>query len=281
MKKHVAGILLAVVSPLASAAGLAPGEAKGTFTMNGQATPITHAYAIAEPDSSDKSKENVRVILSNVPLSPKAVESWSDRMGMSDLKAVEIVFNPAGEIISGEFRHPVKSFSATGMHEFTKEKMDAGAIAGRLKMSKTDDFFGTKYTYDVAFNAAVVHKAKPAPPNPAAAAAAEKSPQAKAYRAYEKSLRAGDLAAIKKGLSAERAKQMDAEPKAKEMIGLVQMMMPKEIKILDVKPEGASAATLLVSGPSAMDGKPTSGEVKMKLEGGAWKVDTESWKGGE
>jgi hypothetical protein len=278
MKKHVAGILLAVVSPLASAAGLAPGEAKGTFTMNGQATPITHAYAIAEPDSSDKSKENVRVILSNVPLSPKAVESWSDRMGMSDLKAVEIVFNPAGEIISGEFRHPVKSFSATGMHEFTKEKLDAGAVAGRLKTSKPGEFFGTTYSYDVTFAAKVERKEKPKPPNPAAAAAAEKSPQAKAYRAYEKALRAGDMAGIKKGVTAERAKQLDAEPKAKEMIGLIGMMMPKEIKILDLKTEGPNAATLVLSGKGEGGGEET-GEAKMKVEGGAWKVDVESWKG--
>jgi len=270
MKHLLAAALLAVASSSLSAAGLAPGEAKGTFTMNGQSSPLSHAYAIAE-------KENVRVILSNVPLSPKQVEEWSERMGMSDLKAVELVFNPEGQIVSGEFRHPVKSFSATGMHEFTKETLDAGAVAGRVKMSKTDDFFGTKYTYDATFNAKVVRKSVPAPPSAAAGSAAEKSAQGKAYRAYEKALRAGDVATLKKSVPAERAKQLDDPKMAKEGLELIRMMMPKEIKLLDVKVSG-DTATLVMSGKGEMGDQ--RGEATMKLVGGRWLVADESWKGG-
>jgi hypothetical protein len=271
-----AALALAPARP-AAAASPAVGTAQGTLTMNGDATPLKYAYAIVEPDSSDKAKENVRVILSNVALSPKAVESWSERMGMDGLKAVEVLFDPEGHIISGEFRHPVKSFSATGMHEYTKDPSDAGTIAGRLKMAKTDDFFGTKYTYDATFKAAIARKEKPKAIPAAAGAAAEKSAQGKAYRVYEKALRAGDVATLKKTVTAERAKMLDDPKMAKEALPLIQMMMPKKIAILDLKTEGADAATLVVSGPG-MDGKEMRGEAKMKSEGGQWKVAEESWK---
>jgi hypothetical protein len=279
MKKTLFGFLVAFSGSLALAAGpaLAPGQAKGTFTMNGEATPLTHAYAVTEPDSSDKTKERVRVILSNVPLSQKQVEGWAERMGMNDLKAVEVVFDPDGQIVSGEFRHPVKSFSATGMHEFTKDASGPGTIAGRLKMSKTDDFFGTKYTYDATFNAAITHKVKPTPPSAAAGAAAEKSAQGKAYRAYEKALRAGDVATLKRSVTAERAKQF-GDPKMKEGLKIIQMMMPKDIRILDLRTEGASATLVLLGkGPG---GEESTGEATMRTEGGQWKVAEESWKSG-
>jgi hypothetical protein len=279
MKPRIGGAVLALVSSaaLVGAAPLTPGQAKGTFTMNGQSSPLAHAYAIAEPGSFDKSTEDVRVILTNVPLSPKQVEEWSERMGMNDLKAVEIVFDSKGQIISGEFRHPVKSFSATGMHEYTKEASPAGTIAGRLKTSKPGEFFGTTYSYDATFSATIARREKPKPPAPGAGAAAEKSAQGKAYRAYEKALRAGDLAALKKMVVAERAKQLE-DPKAKEMLGMIGMLMPKTITIVDLRTDGKDSATLVLSGKGE-DGE-SRGEAEMKLEGGAWKIGKESWKSG-
>ncbi|MBL8111761.1 MAG: DUF4878 domain-containing protein, partial [Acidobacteria bacterium] len=259
-------------------AGLAAGQAKGTFTMNGKATPLTHAYAIAEPGAFDKKKEDIRVILSNRELTKTNVEEWSDRMRLVDegLECVEIVFNAEGNIISGEFRHKAKSFSSTGRHVFDKSVLNAQMVAGRLSAPE-DEFFGTTYAYDAAFKANVIRKEKPKPVSPAAAAAATKSAPGVAYLAYVKALRAGDIPSLTKLVAKERAEMMKA-PEFKEQLGLVQALMPKDIKIVDGKEEGATATLTLVGKEDASTSRGTATLVK---EDGAWKVQKESWKGGD
>ena len=67
-------VAAAVVFALgASVASAQEGTATGTFTVNGKATKLAYAYAVAEP-SSDKTRETVRVTLSDVKLTPAQLE---------------------------------------------------------------------------------------------------------------------------------------------------------------------------------------------------------------
>lgn len=68
MSKSMAAALVFALS--ASAAAAQQGTATGTFTVNGKATKLAYAYATAEPNSSDASRETVRVTLSDVKLTP-------------------------------------------------------------------------------------------------------------------------------------------------------------------------------------------------------------------
>jgi hypothetical protein len=52
----------------------------------------------------------------------------------------------------------------------------------------------------------------------------------KAYMAYTKAFASGDVAALKKMVVAERAKQLD-DPQMKEMLPMMQALQPKDIKI--------------------------------------------------
>lgn len=108
-----------------------------------------------------------------------------------------------------------------------------------------------------------------------------KTPQATAYFAWVKAVKAGDLEAWKKVVPAEAAKQIDAQAKEmkkapKDVLEFLGMMTPDENKITGLKVDG-SKATLSVTGKTKGETKPSYGKVEMIQEGGAWKVGKQSW----
>ena len=98
----------------------------------------------------------------------------------------------------------------------------------------------------------------------------------KAYLAYCKAMVDGNKDALKKLVSAERAKQMDS-PDFEQMFPMIQSMMAKDIKIT-----GGTAtskeANLTAEGKDGMSGQLAKGEIHMVLEEKQWKVEKDSWK---
>ena len=159
---------------------------------------------------------------------------------------------------------------------FVKKVFDAKTIEGSYKSAKPHEFFGTTYSFDVTFKAEITRKAKPVPPVPPTAAetaAAVKSPQAKAYQAYLNAIQAEDIAALKKLLDPEMAKDLSG-PDAKQTMKMIKMMSATDIKVLKLV-ESGKTATLTVSGKQ--DGAVQSGTVEMMQDGGQWKVQREHW----
>ncbi len=117
---------------------------------------------------------------------------------------------------------------------------------------------------------------------PKADPAAAKSPQATAYLAWVKAVKAKDLEAWKKVVPAEATKQIEAQ--AKEMgkkpvdvLEFLGMMTPEENTITGLKVDG-SKATLSVVGKTKGEPGTNYGTVEMILEGGSWKVGKQSWE---
>ncbi len=118
----LAGFVLAVgVAVLAPRAAAAEGKAEGKLTVNGKTTDVKYAYAWAGPGFFDKTKEDVTVIVSDVPLDAKALEDEFERIHMADagkLHAFEITFGadaqahlhvlPSQRIHEGEPERPVQ-----------------------------------------------------------------------------------------------------------------------------------------------------------------------------
>jgi hypothetical protein len=100
----------------------------------------------------------------------------------------------------------------------------------------------------------------------------------KAYMEYMKAMTAGDMAALKKLVSTERAKEMDA-PEFKEMFPLIQSMMAKNVKVTGGTMTG-NTATLNCEGTDSMGGGASKGTISMVLEDKQWKVQKDSWKSG-
>ncbi len=117
---------------------------------------------------------------------------------------------------------------------------------------------------------------------PAVAAPAkdfESTPQAKVYRANAKAIAAGDFEAYKKSMSSEALKQMDAQAKEmkktpKDLLELLKILSPTDIKITDVKVDGKKA-TLSLTGKS--DNQMMKGTADEVEENGQWKIGKQSW----
>ena len=272
----------AAIGLLASPAALAAdGKAEGTLTVNGKTTKLSHAYARAVKGFLDKTKEDVEVILTDVPLESKALEDQFERMHMADagkLHAFEISLAEDGTPISTSFRdNGFKKASPSGLSSedvFTKKVFDGKTVEGRYKSAKLHEFFGDTYAFDVTFSAAITRAAKPVPPTAAETSAARKSQQAKVYVEFLAAVQKEDLGALRKLFSKEQAKHLD-DPDAKKMVGLVKMMSATDIQVLKLVEKG-DTADLMVSGKQ--DGSPANGVVHMVKEGGAWKIQREEWK---
>jgi hypothetical protein len=274
--------LFAALGLLASpAARAADGKAEGTITVNGKATKVSFAYARAVPGFFDKTKEDVEVVLADVPLEGKALEDQFERIHMADagkLHAFEITIGADGKPVSTTFRHKgFKDAAPSGLSSedvFTSKVFDGKTVEGRYKSAKTHEFFGDTYAFDVTFKAAIARAPKAVPPTAAETAAAQKHPATKVYVEYLNAVQKEDLAALRKLFTKEQAKHLD-EPDAKKMVGMVKMMSATEIKVLKVVETG-DKADLTVTGKQ--EGGVANGIVHMVKEGGAWKVQQEEWK---
>ena len=107
----------------------------------------------------------------------------------------------------------------------------------------------------------------------------EATPQAKAYRALEKTVAAGDYEAYKKGMASESAKGMDAQMKEmnmepKQAMEFLKAMSPTDLKFTSLKVDGKKA-TLLATGMQG--GETNYGTIDLVDENGEWKVAKQSW----
>ena len=144
-------------SLMAQAAG---GKAEGTITVNGKTTRLAYAYARAVKGFFDETKEDVEVVLSDVPLDAKALKEQFERMKMADagkLHAFEITINAEGTPITTTWRHngfkgPIPS-GLSSADVFTKKTFDGKTVDGHYKSAKEKEFFGNTYSFDVAFRA--------------------------------------------------------------------------------------------------------------------------------
>lgn len=92
---------------------------------------------------------------------------------------------------------------------------------------------------------------------------------------YCKAMTAGDMAALRKLVSADRAKAMD-DPQFKEMFPMIQSMMAKNIKVTGGT-MSEKEATLTAEGTDSMGGGASTGSIHMVLEDKQWKVEKDSW----
>jgi hypothetical protein len=97
------------------------------------------------------------------------------------------------------------------------------------------------------------------------------TPQGKAVLAYYKALRTGDLATIKKCVTAESAKELEG-PRGKEMLGILKETTPAAppaITKVDVKDKTAMVDAKVTEGATTM-----TEHVRLVMVGTEWKVNT-------
>jgi hypothetical protein len=254
----------------------------GSLTANGKTFPLKFAVAHPKKNPFDKKKTDTVIVFSDQELSAAAASDDIELMQAIDkmsLSGFMVEIDGDKSVISGQVFSPafkkMNQFSGVGMQKVELSAMTPTHVAGSVTMAKPDDFFGNVYEYHATFDLPVG-----APPPVAVVAPKGKALPAnggdpgKAYAAYLKVFTAGDVPALKKAVSADRAKEMDSK-EFKEFFPAIQAMQPKNIKVTGGAIDG-DTATLLAS---AKNGNEVStGTITMIREGGAWKVQKESWK---
>jgi hypothetical protein len=252
---------------------------KGTFTANGKTVKLNYAYASTRKNPFDKKKTDVFVLVTDKEVPAGAQFDDFEIMSLVDkgLSGFTVQIDPDKSVDSGLLFSPsfkkMHSFSSVGKQKVDVTAMTKDRIAGTISMP-AGDFFDETYqftaTIDVPILAkpaekAVVLKGTPLP--------ADGGEPGKAWQAYRKAIQAGDIGAIRKSVTKEMAEQTK-DPDFKKMLGVIQAMQPKKVKIKSGSVDG-DTATLLVDN---LDEKNSHGTVTMQRESGQWKLMKEEWK---
>ena len=252
------------------------GTASGELKVAGQTTPLSHAYARAVKGFFDPTKEDVLVILSDVPIGEEALEDEFARHRLASegkLHAVEITLNAEKEPISGALLHEAFAktqgyVSVTGMHQFEARAFEPSLVEGKLFMTKPSEFLSTPFEYSATFRAPVWHR----PPPTASGAAAAETPAGKATLVFLKTVRSGNKAAIQKLMTSEAARGLDG-PEGKEALEFLKTAAPDpktaQIESVDIKGDTAKVDVIEKS-----DSGSTTSHFTLVLEGGRWKISS-------
>jgi hypothetical protein len=181
-----------VLAALLTTTGFVQSDAaSGRLRVNDRTFELRHVYASTQPGFFDRNVEDVRVLLTDVPVSEVDRTNMSAltrmaRAGM--LHAVEVILNAKGDPITGAlFLDGFNGMlSVSGMHRFEPASFEPKRIAGRMFTDAPRTFAGVTYQYDATFSAAI-----PRPPTAEETAAALASPPGRAAAAHLAAIRAG------------------------------------------------------------------------------------------
>lgn len=266
MRVSSCGAAWAAVALLAVAPALSAGEAKGKLTVDGKTWELRYAYAIGHPGDFDKTKEDIDILLTVEPIPESDLGDMMPGHG----PRLSITLDSEKKLTSGNVFYEGGNLSSNAGHEFTLKVFDGKRAEGRLYTKGPAKGAGTTFQYDATFATDVWRKPKEVAATPADQQKAAASPQAVAYEAFLKAVRAGDMAGLRKLVVPEMAQQMDA-PDFKQMFPMMQAMTPKKVGYLRLTESGESA-TLEVSG----DGN-DKGTITLQKVAGQWKVGRSKW----
>jgi hypothetical protein len=242
--------------------------------VEGAPATLRYVRAFTSPNAADKKKRDTVLVFSDKKLSaPKSRADLPALLG--DAHAIVVQLSPdrvpvAGTVYDPKWSAPVAvsdpgSAFALAPTAFTDDK-----IAGKLATPARNDQ-GHKWRLVALFAAPIVETVLRGDPLPKGGGA-----PGKAYLALNKAVRAGEIAKVKKLVSAERRASMD-DPDFPKMFELIKMMAPAKVTIVSGVSDGATA-TLEVEGEDG--GNKTKGKVHLILEEKNWVVSSEEWGGG-
>jgi hypothetical protein len=262
-------LLLWLLAPAAQAAGQA-GTASGSVTLNGRTTRLVYAYASAAPGMFDKTSEDTRILLSDVPLLDATRADVFELMALGRTgraTIVEVVIDRTGAIISGAF-HAAEfkgMISATGMHVFTRGELTRTAVSGRLATTPgAHEFMGVRFAYEATFSAPI-----PRALTDAEREASFRSPPALAASAHLAAITAGDLTAFQATLSRDAAAGYRGADGGTRFAQL-RADFPPDSRVVELIPQ--IDGTVLAKTEGHQGGLVIGNTIRLVLESGLWKA---------
>lgn len=257
-----------IVSFLASSA-IAQNTAQGSIIVNGAKTEFAYAYAYTANSLHDK-KPETKLILADKALSAKAVTDTFELMRVKrtdGVKVLEFTFDERKELTSLQFSvDPMNGGGFSSAYKVKLDSFDNKGMKGRVYTEGEQTMFKDRYSFDVRFDLAMtVPRAADV-----SGKAAWATPQGKVIAEYLRAARAGDKAGLKRVILAERAKDLDG-PQGAEIISFLKLSADsKTAEFGDLTVDGDTAMANIIE--RTKNGS-SSSRYKLKLVGGAWKMD--------
>lgn len=265
-------------SGLVLASGVAFADGSGTFYDGGQPIALKGAYAFRMPDPFDKGKQITRVVFADQPIDASALKNARDRDEAIDgllRGATRVDLNIEGDgslqNVNTRIGNSSGSQSGSGWYTLSLKHNDDKRVEGTFRSNDEADKQSGRY-YDLAFALDL-----PGAPDLGAALPANGGEQGKVYLAYLATLKKGDVDALVKFMSKERADELLAHRNDKDfkmMFGFIQGQALRDAKFVKGNSSG-DAATLEYAGKDG-DGNATTSVVSMVRQAGSWKVEKES-----
>lgn len=165
MRTTTVWVAAATAFSLCCALPVAGGEGKAGGTLTVQKAPIklVHAYAQAQKGFFDEKRDDVLILLTDVPLAGTALTDAFERRKMEKdgkLRAIEAVIDAKGQAVNVTVRDPafggppVSGGSTEDV--FEAKTFDGKTAAGRLyRKSPGASFDDVPFTYDATFSAPI------------------------------------------------------------------------------------------------------------------------------
>lgn len=243
-----------------------PGKVTGSFSLDEKTYTPRYVYAVPRPSIFDKSKEDIVVLVSVDPI---------DDMDLTDNLGAHVYPQLSFAIAPNRETHSVGVFdgrvSASGVARHLELKtFDGQMVAGRIFTDGKVSHLSTTVRFDITFAAPFFRAPAAVSSADAGRTAVGASPQAKAYDAYLKAVKAGSLADLLKVIPARSAADWTG-PDAKDTWTSRTSSAPERVTYLRVRESGDVAYL-------EYDSEKATGTVKMIREKGAWKLAKENQK---
>jgi hypothetical protein len=279
----VALLLLSVsLGRSAVAASPAPGQASGSFSLDGQAITLRYARAMSQPSRFDETKRDLAILLTEAPVPEAALAGQPDleRVGR-DLKVFAFFkLDDSGKPIEEVLAHPALGAGRLQMSGFTHATFNPvvvrkDRVEGVFETAQVEDFAGHKYRINVAFNSLIRQATLPEPLPDARTGKrlpADGGEPGQAYLQWDAAVQKRDLATIRR---LKPASMPDASDEAlRKTLAVLAEMSPKEIKLVEGFQKGDLAALYLTG---SEDGQKQYGTVRMEKSGGVWRAVDQKW----
>ena len=271
----------------ASRPKIADGAALGTFTIDGRVIKLAHSIARTVPSPFDETKNDVEVVLTNEPITAEMLlegGKLSAAVESGTLRGLKVTINSEEMPYHLRVLDPKAGFqiSGTGIWNYDSYDFSDKHLSAKLFTTETRAFMDEhKYAYDVTF-AVPVQSIRAPGERTVNASTGTKLPQGggdpgKAYTAFDKAARSGNINEMKKYASKTRPMPDIPAAEMKEVIEMIKAMRPAKIKVAGGFIDG-DHATLTVDGEESGSKAKMVGTIEMALEDGGWKILKEKWR---
>lgn len=262
---------------------LQDGKAKGTFIVGSKSLTLTHAYAKGKRASEGK-QDVVLFLLDRAVDEPQL----QNETLAEEVNGLQMKLTADGEIREIKWLHPDLNAQDFGfdLGFFEPVVVEKDHIEGRVLSLKNAAYRDTRYSYSVDFKAPIEKYGK-ADEFKIDSTNGKRLPKGggepgKAYVAYDKALRSGNIEKILAAMGADAKKQLDEltggdREKAKDMIEMINALRASKVKVVDGYSDG-ERASLYVEGESSMEkGAKEKGRVNLLRDEKRWVVLKEMW----